>query len=78
MLSVLTIEMGCLRLTNMYKQIHMPTYSVSIKGQGLENRSFTTVGAKLTESRSLRAFTKGQFDSLKKRKLVLPVTLYQL
>lgn len=64
MLSVLTIKIACLRLTNMNRQ-------------GIHSLQ-TEVAIKLTESRSLRAFTKTQFDSLKKRKLVLPVTLYQL
>ncbi len=64
MLSDLTIKMGCLRLTNMNKRSN-------IYGNA-------HIAIKLTESRSLRAFTKVQFDSLKKRKLVLPVTLYQL
>jgi len=64
MLSVLTIKLGCLRLTHMDKQAFVQTH--------------TEMTIKVTESRSLRAFTKTQFDSLKRRKIVLPVTLYQL
>ena len=64
MLSVLTIKIACLRLTNMDK----PRFVQSQTGMSVA----------LTESRSLRAFTKTQFDSLKKRKIVLPVMLYQL